>query len=321
METGAHLKKTAILSVGLFIVIFGGLLTIASFFDLQINQLLCDLEAGEYISSNGFGLFFEAIGSSPIYIMSGIACTIWFWATLRKKKMPLAVLCAGLVIFANYIFFSDIFEYVGEHFAAYASRTSGIAVSDDFIDSFYIKTICVLLSAMLSALLIISWGWISPQTNEKLVKWGFVILTALVCYLVVTFIKAPVGRMRYRSMNVTGNWGDFTNWWVINGKRTVEGLPSDSCKSFPSGHTYSAAVIYTLVCLPNILESWNKKWIKIAVWTSTIAFTGIVAVSRLVVGAHFMSDVLVGGTLSFLAIIIAQEFLVYKCAHIKVFKS
>lgn len=321
METGAHLKKTAILSVCLFIIIFGGLLTIASFFDLQINKILCDLDTGDYISSNSYGLFFEAIGSSPIYLMSGIACTVWFWSALRKKKMPLVVLCAGLVIFANYVFFNDIFKYLGEHFAAYASKASGVVVSEEFFESFYIKAICVLLSAMLSSLLIISWGWVAPKTNEQLVKWGFVILTALVCYLIVTFIKAPMGRMRYRSMNVTGNWGDFTNWWVVNGKRTVDGLPSDSCKSFPSGHTYSAGVIYTLVCLPNILKSWNKRWVKIVVWTATIAFTGLVAVSRMVVGAHFMSDVLVGGTLSFLAIIISQEVFVYKCAHIKVFKS
>ena len=35
---------------------------------------------------------------------------------------------------------------------------------------------------------------------------------------------------------------------------------------------------------------------------STIAFTGYIAVSRIVVGAHFFSDVLFGGTIIYLSV-------------------
>ncbi|MEG2453419.1 MAG: phosphatase PAP2 family protein [Clostridia bacterium] len=320
MENSGSFKKRTIISVALFVLAFVGLILIASFHDFKISQILTknSLPSGQYISNNGFGLLFEAIGSSPIYIMSGIACTIWFWWAIRKNKMWLAVIAAILVIVANFVFFSDIFKYVGRHFAA---SISGVVESEGFFASPYIKTIEVMMSIMLSGLLIVSWGWIKPETNDKLVKWSFIIFAVLACYLVIHFVKGPVGRMRYRAMNVTGDWNAFTNWYVLNGKRAIEGLPDDCCKSFPSGHTYSAAAIYSLLCLPAILESWNKRWIKVTLFTVTIGYTGIVAISRLIVGAHFMSDVLIGGTLAFLVVMIAREVFIYKGAHIKIFKS
>ena len=46
-------------------------------------------------------------------------------------------------------------------------------------------------------------------------------------------------------------------------------------------------------------------------------FTGIVAVSRMVVGAHFFSDVLMGGTISFLSVMLFREIFILKGANLK----
>ena len=43
----------------------------------------------------------------------------------------------------------------------------------------------------------------------------------------------------------------------------------------------------------------------------------LVAISRIVVGAHFFSDVLMGGTLAFVSMIIAREIFIFKGAHLK----
>ena len=43
----------------------------------------------------------------------------------------------------------------------------------------------------------------------------------------------------------------------------------------------------------------------------------LVAISRIVVGAHFFSDVLMGGTLAFVSMIIAREIFICKGAHLK----
>ena len=147
-------------------------------------------------------------------------------------------------------------------------------------------------------------------------------------YLIIHFVKGPVGRMRFRTMNAAGDteFTQFTNWWVSNGKRkpySAEAgsalvLPSDQCKSFPSGHTYSAGLIYTLICLPDLVKSiGDKKWTRPVIYAVTIAFTGIVAISRIAAGAHYMSDVLFGGTLSFLFMMIGREIFIFKGAHFK----
>ena len=61
----------------------------------------------------------------------------------------------------------------------------------------------------------------------------------------------------------------------------------------------------------------KKKWHKVAIWAFTIVSTGLVAISRIVVGAHFFSDVLMGGTIAFLAMIMAREIFISKGAHVK----
>ena len=156
-------------------------------------------------------------------------------------------------------------------------------------------------------------------------------------FILIGVIKTPVGRMRYRTMNAIGDFSYYTPWYKINGARHVDvnGLIAngdlgrndlflgvkDTCKSFPSGHTYCAAITFALICLPDLFETFKKKWIKAVCWTVPVVYTLTVAVCRVVVGAHYMSDVLTGGTLSFVITIIVREVLVLNCAHFKAFKK
>lgn len=308
MKKELSLKNKTLISVILFVIVFAGLLTVATLYDFQISKILTKnaLPSGNYFSSNGFGLFFEAIGSAPIWIMSAIAGCIFFWCAVRNNKKFISVIMAILVFGAIYLFVSDIFNYIGEHMG-----------NEDFMKKLYVMLLEAVLALIISGLLILEWGHILPETNKKLFKWGFVILLSVASYLIITIIKAPVGRMRYRSMNATGDFSGYTAWYVINGKRTIEGLPNDSCKSFPSGHTFGAGIIYTLLCLPYLLEKFNKKGVKVALWIITISYTGIVAISRIIVGAHYMSDVLFGGTIAFLSVMLFRELIICKNANIK----
>lgn len=82
----------------------------------------------------------------------------------------------------------------------------------------------------------------------------------------VSLIKTPVGRARFRAMNYLFGGDDFslfTRWIKANGARDLllkaQGVAvHDSCKSFPSGHTYSAATVYVLLGLPHLFPFWNK---------------------------------------------------------------
>lgn len=308
-----------ILAIVLFVVVFAVLLTVATLYDLQISQILTKnaLPAGAYFSTSNFGLFFETVGSAPIYLMAAFGATIAFWWAIRKQNkvlsIALPVAMAFVVFVAVFFFVKDIFSYVGEHMHDH-----------EYMSKPYVVALIALLSLIISALSILCWKQVKPETNDKLIKLSLVILVSMAGYLIIHFIKGPIGRMRYRAMNYSDEYGFdmFTRWYVINGKRNLVPVAngveiSDSCKSFPSGHTYSAAIVYGLICLPDLLESFNKKWIKALLYVGTIGFTATVAISRIVVGAHYMSDVLFGGTLSFLCMIIGREIFIFKGSHLQ----
>ena len=72
---------------------------------------------------------------------------------------------------------------------------------------------------------------------------------------------------------------------------------------------------YALIMLPDVVDFKHKKFGKIACWVAPIVITMLVAISRIVVGAHYMSDVTFGGTIAFVCFIIAREIFVCKGSH------
>lgn len=307
------------IGLSLFAAVFAALVVVATFFDLDISKILTKnaLPDGAYFSTSGFGLFFEAVGSAPIDLMGSVAGIIIFWWGIRREqkwlKIVLPIVGAVAAVVGAYLFTKDAFSYVGEQFLVVGG-----------LKKVYVKAIAALEALLIVAPAMVAWGRIKPEQNEKLIKWALVIVCTIAVYLIIHFIKSPIGRVRFRTMNYLNddNYSLFTRWYVMNGKRNLAPTPngvevSDSCKSFPSGHTFSAGVIYTLICLPDLIKSWNKKWVKGVVYGGTIAYTAVVAVSRIVVGAHYMSDVLFGGTLAFVGMMIFREIFIFKGEHVK----
>ena len=67
---------------------------------------------------------------------------------------------------------------------------------------------------------------------------------------------------------------------------------SDAFRSFPSGHTSAAGLSIALVLLPDLFEKLKKY--KVWFYVAPITYTLLVALSRIIVKAHFLSDVLAG---------------------------
>ncbi len=104
---------------------------------------------------------------------------------------------------------------------------------------------------------------------------------------IVSLMKGLWGRERFR--NLDGDNSQFTPWYIING--------FNGCHSFPSGHTGSAGMSYLLMLLPYVSEKCRKY--KTALFACGFFYTSLVAATRLIMGAHYLSDVTVGGTISF----------------------
>lgn len=338
------LRTKTILSLVCFAVVFAALVVVATFYDLQISRLLTkhSLEPytaeqgnGGYISYNGFALFFEALGSCPIYLMASVIGAIVFWFFLRKQGKIRILSGLGVVLAVGGFAYTikDTYNYVAEYIASTLDATDMLTIAaKEASNAGYVMVLSVVLGALPATGLLLAWQRISKETNDKMIWWAFAILATIALYLIPHFVKGPVGRARFRTMNYLGDFSYYTRWYVLNGKRvmTADGLvastaetkaaaivASDACKSFPSGHTFSAGIIYTLLALPYLSDKCAKKGVKIGLWCGTIAFVGLVAVSRIVAGAHYMSDVLFGGTIAFAGAIIMREIFVCKGCHVK----
>ena len=351
-------KAKTIIAVLLFIVIFVGLLLVATFCDLNVSRILTKnaLKEGEYFSNDFFGVLLECVGCVPIYLMIAFALCVLFWTGIRivKEKnkalgIILSVVCAIGVVAACWYTVKDVFKYLMEHVAAdiiaatqgagavapsigTSNAVSTLKAIDEFRHSFTVYAVEAVLGALIAIPSILVTKLFTKETLVKLLR--FLVAAGigiLVANVLIMIIKDPVGRMRYRAINSTlgADFIDskqaqgFTPWYVLN-KQPDEGVlkafeewygVDDAFKSFPSGHTCSAGTVYALIMIPDLFELKNKKGAKIACWVVPIVYTALVAISRIVVGAHYMSDVLMGGTLAFVCLAITWEIFIRKGEH------
>ena len=320
-------KKKTVVSLCLFVLIFGGLLLTATFTDLQVSRILTKntLPAGQYYATGVFGVVFECIGTSPELLLCAIcASMLTVWAKRLRKpgaaRTLLTITCgvatAGLYLWA----YSDMFEYVCRHV-----QTSENGPAFKGVPAF-MWGIAAFLALFSAALSLFAVNCFSDETLKKLPRFACVTMASIViAILLVQVVKNPMGRMRYRAMNVIGDFSGYTPWYVAHGQpdktwmRETFGT-SDAFKSFPSGHTRAAAATFYLIALADVIGVTNKRR-RAALWCFAILFTGLVALSRIMVGAHFFSDVLVGGTIGFAVCMLSREFFLVDRIHLRALKG
>jgi membrane-associated phospholipid phosphatase len=81
----------------------------------------------------------------------------------------------------------------------------------------------------------------------------------------------------------------------------LDGAPPTS--SYPSGHV-AAAVVFYVACAIIICWHTRRVFIRGVVWTIAVVVPIAVAVSRMILGMHFLSDVTVGAVLGAVTIVI-----------------
>ncbi len=325
------LKLKTILSVVLFCVIFVALILIASFLDLQVSKIMTKgiLEPGAYHSTNFFGVLLESVGCLPIYLFIAFALCVLFWCSLRVLKtknkainVVLGVICAIGVVAACWYAIKDSAGYVFEHAIARTGYGT-LEALDKFEHSATVFAIEAVFAAVMAALAILATMHFKEDVLKKLFKFViFAAVATLVANLLIMIVKTPVGRPRFRALQ--SELGQsfkedgviaFRPWYkgggqpdagVVSAFENTYGV-DDAFKSFPSGHTCSAGTLYALIMIPDLFELKHKKGAKLACWLVPILYVGLVAVSRIMVGAHFMSDVTFGGTIAFVCFVIARE--------------
>lgn len=249
--------------VGLSIV--GVLLIIFAFTDLQISNAV-------YNPTSKFGLIFEAIGEFPAAVIATF-CTVGLMLTRNKDKSVKYVL--GTI---GYIVILLLFSFMAA------------ALPIKYFNG------PNLLIPILAVLYIAASYFIAKKysiTNRDELRNAAIVGVLTFVFVTISFnlIKLGWGRERYRHMVATGSFDRFSMWFIPQGKAA-----SNEFMSFPSGHSSNAAIMIWITLIPTFITSLKdkKKWFVgfAALWMI------VVPISRVIVGAHFASDVTMGVTIT-----------------------
>lgn len=256
-------KKTyiSLLTIGLIILIY------ASFNDMALSNQL-------YGKMQGFGKLFEVIGGSPAYLLiAGCGAGL---AYINKRKIMQVCLSGGSILSFS-LFFKDMVAYAISPGGTDSKASVGMEIK---IISLLIAIVCFMI--LLTGLKKIG--------KQVILKYRKQLLGVLLACLFQLFIqestKIIFARPRYWS--IIDGTNQFQNWYQARGP-----LIDNARMSFYSGHTANAYMSIFASCLTN-----NPKTKHIII-SAGLVFGTCTAISRIVMGQHFLSDV----TMSFIIVI------------------
>ncbi|USS93363.1 phosphatase PAP2 family protein [Fructilactobacillus ixorae] len=125
---------------------------------------------------------------------------------------------------------------------------------------------------------LLSQRWLAHQSEARLRQLFLVAIWASLTVVLAAAVNVGLKTIwgRYRPYEVFGYLQHFTSWDHINGP--------NGHHSFPSGHTMAATL--------SVVFSWfvSGRWRR-WVWVLGVSYGIGIGISRLVIGAHFLSDI------------------------------
>jgi len=258
-------------SIFFFICVIASLIT-AAFVDLKLDIFLNN-------PTQPFAKWVEGTGELPCRLI-GVFAGLLIYRLCEQRIYKIF----GFIIELGFT------GYLGYHYAYYFFKEENLVLFG------------VLSGVEIGALLLYLAKYIEIPVEMKrpLIILSFAGLIIMFVQLgCVEVIKALWGRVRYRDLIKMPNYDAFTPWYHPNG--------FNGNRSFPSGHTGGASMSYLMMLLPFGSPKWEKR--KALCFIIPFVYTSMVAFTRLVVGAHFLSDVTVGGTIGYITVIIAIPIL------------
>lgn len=291
----------------LFIII--GLLLIGfilgSFFDLQIDQAL-------WSKNNPFGLIMASFGVYPCYAGLAFIGGGLLETTMQRKELH--------ILGRIFCFFLSGLAYV---MAIYLCGKEWPSVNG--YNAPQIAWLSYLISAIVFGGVYVLAFMVCRKGDQKQL---FRVLICMVIIFTVALlpagfaIKLIIHRPRYRYLVRTGAVS-FHNWWenCANYKQIIEdyegigieGFPitKEDFKSFPSGHSGTGMIM--AMFLPFFSYFFPKlKGKETILFYSGVAFGLLMMFSRMVVGAHYLTDTCMGSLIVMVVFYVVNEIALKK---------
>lgn len=280
--------KFSLLGIIIFSVI--GLI-ITPFFELNLANKIGD-------ENNLFGIIMSGIGIVPSLSVGVFASTILFFCPQQITKLrTILVKIAGIVgfILINYFEISESIKYAD--FPRLAGEKST-----------YVALLVTLIVLIDLAIIMFAKTKVKYK-NENTVRICFtIVLTIAFISGFTEVIKHLASRPRPYSVQSEvecfKNWFEFRPFYLFKNK-------DNNNTSFVSGHTANSASL--IFSVPLLISLTNKNSAKISIASISIGFlfTLVLGISRVIVNAHFLSDVfgafLLSSLMSFLGLYVSPK--------------
>lgn len=225
-----------------------------------------------------FGEFFNRFGELPAILGLVFSITILYGSRKREKVLNNTVSSIFSIPFLLLFSFMTIFMPI-----RYVYEFSDTGVPESLMIIIYI------LSAILFITSVIVVHRFDAESVRKLKKPALVMLILIVSEMVlVNVLKIIWGRPRMRSID---SIEQFRYWYQL-----MPPAAGQEFKSFPSGHTANGFVMVAWSLFIPQGKFLLKKW----AIPFGLTWGFCVALSRILLGAHFLSDVIVGGYITVL---------------------
>lgn len=257
------MKKNILISLGVLVVLLG-VLSIGNL-DYTISKALIN-------EQSIWAEFFNLFGELPAILGLLIGSALLFGSRNKAKKSSNIM---GWILGILFITLFSVAIVLMPLNYAFEHHENGI------------PTIALVLGLLLSIGISVCTIILSNKHQEKCVTYkntGILFIGLVLAEIIaINVLKGIWARPRMRSID---DISEFKRWFEISGWTN-----DNEFKSFPSGHTANALASIAYILLVPMTKRVSKKHVVVF----TIIWGCLVALSRVVLGAHFLSDVIIGG--------------------------
>lgn len=251
-------------------------LIIGSFLDRQITTKMGD-------ANNLFGIIFTAFGPVLTLAFGVLAGSLLFFMPQNEnKKLTIALRIVGAAAVIGFVF-SQIKE--GIEWVEFPRMQDQASV--------YKALIIVFIGLLDLTIILFSRIWVKKMDYKAMIYGSVMIIAIIFVYFVACEgVKYIASRPRPRVLDL--DYNGFRQWYQFEPFLAFKSGYKEY-KSFVSGHTANAACLITILpFVASMTKRDNNNMIQILTIVIGGLFTFVVAFSRIIARAHWMSDVMGG---------------------------